>query len=270
MLRNVWKHLRTALLCTMLLCTACESFLAVAGVPEDYLLGPGDLVKVNVYGYDDLTTEVRISQTGFVNYPLIGEVSIGGLSPRDAATRIGGKLVAGGFIREPKVDVLVLQFESQKISVIGQVVKPGKYPLSGASTVLDMLSEAGGVVPALAGEQASLLRKDGSKISIDLHALFQGDPSQNFKVTGGDTIFVQNALQFYVYGEVQRPGVYRLERNMSVSQAITAGGGLTTRGTERRAIVKRRGADGSLTEVHVDGSTLLQADDVLYIKESWF
>jgi len=270
MSRNVWKHLCRLLLCIGVLWTTSGIQFAVAGTPEDYLLGPGDLVKVNVYGYEDLTTEVRISQTGFVNYPLIGEVSISGLSPREAAVLIGGKLVAGGFIREPKVDVLVLQFESQKIAVLGQVVKPGKYPLSGASTVLDMLSEAGGVVPALAGDQASLLRKDGSKITIDLHALFQGDQKQNFKVSGGDTIFVQNALQFYVYGEVQRPGVYRLERNMSVSQAITAGGGLTARGTERRAIVKRRGADGSQTEVHVDGSTLLQADDVLYIKESWF
>lgn len=237
---------------------------------EDYLLGPGDLLKVNVYGYDDLTAEVRISQTGFINYPLLGEVSVTGISPRGAATKIASKLVSGGFIREPKVDVLVLEYQSQKISVMGQVAKPGKYALSTASTVLDMLAEAGGLVAALAGDQATLLRKNGSKVTIDLHALFEGNLDQNFAVSGGDTLFIPKAPQFYVYGEVQKPGMYRLERNMTVAQAITTGGGLTPRGTERRAVVKRRQEDGSQTEIRVDTTSPLLPDDVLFIKESWF
>jgi polysaccharide export outer membrane protein len=243
-------------------------FASAAG--EDYLLGPGDLLKVNVYGYDDLTAEVRISQTGFINYPLLGEVSISGISPREAGVKIASKLIAGGFIREPKVDVLVLEYQSQKISVMGQVNKPGKYALTTASTVLDMLAEAGGLVNALAGDQASLLRKNGSKVMIDLHALFEGDLTQNYAVGGGDTIFIPKAPQFYVYGEVQRPGMYRLERGMTVSQAITTGGGLTPRGTERRAVVKRKQADGTQTEVKVETTSQLEPDDVLFIKESWF
>jgi polysaccharide export outer membrane protein len=85
-----------------------------------------------------------------------------------------------------------------------------------------------------------------------------------------DTIFVPKAPQFYVYGEVQRPGMYRLERGMTVSQAITAGGGLTPRGTERRAIVKRKQPDGTQNEVKVETTSQLEADDVLFIKESWF
>ena len=116
---------------------------------EDYQLGPGDLLKVTVYGYEELTTEVRISQTGYINYPLLGEVSNTGISPRDAAARIASKLMAGGFIREPKVDVLVVEYQSQKISVMGQVTKPGKYALTASSTVLDMLAGAGGVVGEL-------------------------------------------------------------------------------------------------------------------------
>lgn len=243
-------------------------FASAAG--EDYLLGPGDLLKVNVYGYEDLTAEVRISQTGFINYPLVGEVSVTGISPREAATKIANKLVTGGFIREPKVDVLVLEYQSQKISVMGQVAKPGKYALTSASTVLDMLAEAGGIVTAAAGDQATLVRKNGSKMAIDLHALFEGDQSQNYTVNGGDTIFVPKAPQFYVYGEVQKPGMYRLERNMTVAQAITAGGGLTPRGTERRAVVKRRQEDGTQVEIKVDTTSPMQPDDVLFIKESWF
>lgn len=237
---------------------------------EDYRLGPGDLIKVSVYGYDELTTEVRISQTGYINYPLLGEVSVSGMSPREAASRIATKLVAGGFIREPKVDVLVQEYQSQKISVMGQVTKPGKYALTSSSTVLDMLAEAGGVVTVAAGDQATLLRKNGTKVPIDLHKLFEGDLTQNYSVAGGDTIFVPKAPQFYIYGEVQKPGMYRLERNMTVAQAITAGGGLTPRGTENRAVVRRQQSDGTQAEVKVETTSQLQADDVLFIKESWF
>jgi polysaccharide export outer membrane protein len=136
--------------------------------------------------------------------------------------------------------------------------------------VIDLLAEAGGVINAVAADEATLLRADGSKVSIDLFALFSGDPGQNVPVIGGDTIYVPKAAQFYIYGEVQRPGTYRLERHMTVSQAISMGGGLTPRGTERRATVKRRSPQGKEDKVTVKGSDLLEADDVLQIKESLF
>jgi polysaccharide export outer membrane protein len=136
--------------------------------------------------------------------------------------------------------------------------------------VLDLLAQAGGPVGMVAGEQATLIHQDGSKVTIDLHALFEGDPTQNPVVTSGDTIYVPRAPQFYVYGEVQRPGFYRLERNMTVTQAISAGGGLTPKGSEHGLKVKRRDASGKEQEVSVKGPDLLQPDDVLSIRESWF
>jgi polysaccharide export outer membrane protein len=136
--------------------------------------------------------------------------------------------------------------------------------------VIDLLAEAGGIVNATAADEATLLRTDGSKRAIDLFALFEGDPEQNVTVTAGDTIYVPRASQFYVYGEVQRPGTYRLERNMTVSQAISAGGGLTPRGTDRRATVKRRNEQGKEARITVKGSDFLQPDDVLVVRESLF
>jgi polysaccharide export outer membrane protein len=115
-----------------------------------------------------------------------------------------------------------------------------------------------------------LIRRNGTKISIDLHTLFDGDPAQNPIVVGGDTIFVSRAPVFYVYGQVQKPGVYKLERNMSVAQAISAGGGLTIKGSEHRLSVKRRDAHGDVKEVSVKLRDLLKPDDVLNVKESWF
>jgi polysaccharide biosynthesis/export protein len=236
----------------------------------EYRLGAGDLLKINVYGYPDMSADVRVDEAGSISYAYVGQLAVGGRSARDVESLVAQKLTSGGFIRSPQVSVLVSDYRSQTVAVMGQVSRPGQYPLRKASSVIDLLAEAGGVVNTMAADEATLLHADGSKLPIDLFALFDGDPTQNSPVTAGDTIYVPRASQFYVYGEVQRPGTYRLERNMTVSQAISAGGGLTPRGTDRRATVKRRNEQGKEVHITVKGSDLLRADDVLVIKESLF
>src|SRR5262245_857008 len=242
---------------------------AESGAAE-YRLGAGDLLKINVYGYPDMSADVRVDESGSISYAYVGQLAVGGRSARDVESLVATKLTTGGFIRSPQVSVLVADYRSQTVAVMGQVSRPGQYPLRKASAVIDLLAEAGGVMNGTAADEATLLHADGSKLAIDLFALFDGDPTQNSPVSAGDTIYVPRASQFYVYGEVQRPGTYRLERNMTVSQAISAGGGLTPRGTDRRATVKRRNEQGKEAHVSVKGSDLLRADDVLVIKESLF
>jgi polysaccharide export outer membrane protein len=153
---------------------------------------------------------------------------------------------------------------------MGQVAKPGQYAMTASQRTMDALAQAGGVINIIAADDATLLRRDGTKVPIDLIALFNGDPTQNPPVAAGDTIYVPRAPQFYIYGQVQRPGIYRLERRMTVSQAISAGGGLTPKGSERWAVVKRRDAAGKEKKVSVSGSDMVQPDDVVLIKESLF
>jgi polysaccharide export outer membrane protein len=236
----------------------------------EYQLGAGDLLRINVFGYPDMSADVRVDEGGSITYAYVGQLEVGGHSARDVETLVAQRLTSGGFIRSPQVSVLIADYRSQKVSVMGQVTRPGSYPLRKASSVIDLLAEAGGVINPIAADEATLLRADGSKIAIDLYELFNGNPSQNVPVIGGDTIYIPKAAQFYIYGEVQRPGTYRLERNMTVSQAISTGGGLTPRGTERRATVKRRDPQGKEVKVSVKGSDLLQPDDVLLVKESLF
>jgi polysaccharide biosynthesis/export protein len=237
---------------------------------EDYRIGAGDLVKIAVFGSPDLGTEARVSQSGSLTVPLIGPVQVAGLSTAEVESLLSRRFVEGNFLRQAQVSVLVTEYDSQKIAVLGHVVKPGQYPLRASTTVLDVLAEAGGVLAQSAADQAVLTRTDGSTKKIDLDALFRGDPAQNSPVKGGDRIYVPRADQFYVYGEVQKPGVYRLERNMTVSRAISAGGGLTARGSEKRAIVKRKDSNGKEQEYTARSTDTLQADDVLLIKESLF
>jgi polysaccharide export outer membrane protein len=247
-------------------------FAATAAADShDYQMGPGDLVKISVFNYPDLATDVRISQSGNLTFPMLGQVQVAGLSTRQAETLLTERLTAGGFIRNAQVSVLVMEYQSQKISVLGQVEKPGQYALTESSRVLGLLAQAGGVINGVAADEAVLVRANGSKSPIDLTAMFNGDAAQNAQVAAGDTIFVPRASQFYIYGEVQRPGVYRLERNMSVAQAIAAGGGLTPKASERRIQARRRDPQTKKERVtSIATVDLVQPDDVLVVRQGLF
>jgi polysaccharide export outer membrane protein len=237
---------------------------------DDYRVGPGDLLRISVFGYPDLSNDIRVSQSGNLTFPLVGAVPVSGLSPRDIETTLSRQLAAGRFIRESQVTVLVLDYQSQRVSVMGEVAKPGQYPLTGSRRVLNLLADAGGLVSATAGDEAILVRENGTSQRLDLPAMLNGDPKDNPILYGGDTINVPKARQFYIYGEVQKPGMYRVERNMTILQAISDGGGLTHHGTERGVIVKRRDAHGNELKIHAKGTDLVQPDDVILVKESWF
>lgn len=272
-------QIRAATTCVAMLICCCvwlhaHGQVAVSSAPQpasqDYRIGSGDLLKITVFGSPDLATNTRVAESGSITCPLIGSVQVAGLSTADAEALLAKRYVDGGFLRSPQISVMVAEYQSQKVSVLGYVSKPGQYLLRASSKVLDLLAEAGGVVPVTAGDQATLVRLNGTKAAIDLDALFRGDLSQNLDVAGGDRIYVPKAEQFYVYGQVQKPGVYRLDRNMTLSRAISAAGGLTQRGTERRAIVKRRDKGGKETEYSIRSTDALKPDDILFIKESLF
>ena len=247
---------------------------ASAQVGNEYRLGPGDVVRITVYNNPDLTTEAQITQEGQITFPLIGQVRIGGIEKGQAEQIIARRLGDGGFVVKPQVNVLVLGYKSQQISVLGQVNRPGKYPIEQASTLADLLAIAGGVSPAGGDAVVHISNAaDGKTIKreIDLHqALRNGEMDKNFAVRNGDIIFVPRAPLFYIYGEVQRPGAYRLEKDMTVMQALSVGGGLNVRGTERGIRINRNNGDGNFTTIETSMTDLVKENDVIFVKESLF
>jgi len=330
------------------------AWLHVASAQEPtYVLGAGDLVKITVFGNPDLSLETRISEGDIISFPLIGLVKIGGMSTFAAEKRIAGLLEKGGFIKKPQVNILVTQFQSKLVSVLGSVYKPGRYPLErttnladllalvggvtpdgsdlvtvtnatgkteydlqkivgkadglksiilsggevvyvhsrdisvmgqvlrpgkyavvgGVRTVADFLSVAGGIAPTGSDTVTVTTIRDGkiNRFDVDVDSLFRtGDNTANIELASGDSIYVAHAPMFYIYGEVQRPGSYRIERGMTVMQALAQGGGLTLRGTERNIKLNRRNTKGEIIELHPALSDLVQQDDVLHIQESLF
>jgi len=241
---------------------------------RDYQLGAGDLVKITVFQNPDLTTETRVSESGAITFPLVGEVQVGGLPTGDAERRLAQRLKDGGFVQQAQVNMVVLQFRSVQVSVLGQVNRPGRYPVEGAvNKITDMLALAGGVTATGADTVTLVTTRSGKeeRIEIDLPAMFgSGDLTKDMPVSNGDLIFVPRAPSFYIYGEVQRPGQYRVERDMTVLQALAAGGGLTQRGTERRVKLHRRDAAGKVAILQPQLSDFVRPEDVIYVNESWF
>lgn len=239
----------------------------------DVQLGAGDVLKISVYGNPDLALETRVSEAGEITFPLVGNVAMGGLSVSAAEKKLGGLLESGGYLRKAQVNIIVTQLQSQQVSVLGQVNRPGRYPIEGKRSLMDMLAMAGGV-GADGGDTVSLIRKRNGKTTreiIDIVDMVRSaDLNRDLDVAGNDVIFVERAPRFYIYGEVQRPGAFRLERSMTVLQALSVGGGLTQRGTERGIRIKRRDEAGKLQIINAKHDDLLQVDDMVYVQESLF
>ena len=251
---------------------ACLVLFAGMSQAADNPLGTGDMLHITVYGNADMTTDARVTAVGTISFPLVGEIKVGGISAPMAERKISSLLEDGRFIKRPQVNIVVTQFVSQQVSVLGEVQRPGRYPLDHPSTLTDLLAVAGGISPNGSEQITVVSVKDGksSRQEYDLHNMFRKNGSPDAGVSAGDIIYVPRALVFYVYGEVQHPGVFRLDRDMVVAQALATGGGLTARGTERGLRIKRRNANGALETFSAEATTHLLADDVLQVQESLF
>ena len=235
---------------------------------NDYQMGTGDVLRITVYGQPDLATEARIGGSGSITFPLIGDVKLVGSTPSQGETEIARRLKKGGFILDPNVNLNVVQYRGQQISVLGRVNRPGQYMLEKISRVSDALALAGGIIIDGA-DTITLVREREGKTEyrdIDVVALFKkGGETSNELVVDGDIINVARQPMFYIYGEVQRPGAFRLEQNMSMVQALSLGGGLTQRGTQRGIKILRRDANGEMQQLDTQLADLVKKDDVIYV-----
>jgi len=247
---------------------------APAAPQQDYLLGAGDLIRVSVFQSPDLTLDVRVSENGTVTYPLIGEVAIGGMSTSLAEKTIARLLKQGGFLVDPQVTILVQQMRGNQVAALGGFNRPGRYPIETATMRLsDLLAQAGGVSGAGADTVVLTGLRNGQKIrrEIDVPQLLTGArPEDDIQLQAGDIVYNEKAPTFYIHGEVQRPGVFRIERDMSFAQALVTAGGVTARGTTNGFRVKRRDDKGALAEFKPKLDDPVRADDIIYFRESYF
>ncbi|MEM7049152.1 MAG: polysaccharide biosynthesis/export family protein [Acidobacteriota bacterium] len=268
-----------------LLAAFCLPALTAAQQVSDYRIGPRDLVDIKVLEVPDLNTEQRVSATGTVSLPIIGEVRVQGYTRRGLAAELE-RLLEADYVESVTVTVELLEVRSRPISMLGAVAKPGDLEFSGQWTLLEAIAAAGGLAEGH-GDSIHVLRRanNGLTDQITIRAqdlLGRADPKVNLPLFAGDLVTVERMVQAKVFflGEVATPGALEVPSTSRITllSAIAQVGGLTDRASPRIQI-KRRTASGGQQEIEVhykrilggqDPDPELRDGDIVYVKESFF
>lgn len=242
----------------------------------DYRVGSGDVLKISVYDNDDLETVTRINSDGSIQFPLIGQVDLSGLTVALATARIEAML-ADGYLINPQVSVFIEEYRSKKVVIMGQVKKPGVFELSTPTSLLEMISKAGGLREE-AGSKLTVSRTLSGEggatqkvIDIDLQRLLEtGDSALNLMVMDQDNIFITKAGLVYIVGEVKKPGSYKYEDGATVLKIVSMAGDFEEFAAEKKVRIIRvvDGAEQTFERVPLQEPVL--PGDVIEVPESFF
>ena len=276
--KAVWGAIRLVVLLAFFATPAA----ATAQSAADYLIGPQDVLTIQVFDQADLGGKYTVETDGTFSVPLVGRVTAGGLTLRSFEGELRKKL-ADGYFRNPQVTVGVEQYRSQRVFVMGEVRAPGPVSLTGGMTLIEALARAGSTQPTSSGEVAVVRAPQGARGPVmpnqesgtevfraSIRDLESGALSQNIELRDGDTIFVPRAESIYVFGQVKNPGAYSLvQRDTTVLQALSLAGGVGENGAMNRVKVIRI-LDGEKKELKVKLSDLVRPGDTLVVPERYF
>lgn len=260
-------------LCSLLVfSTIFYTLLPTTSFAEDYLVGSGDVLKIDVYDNPDLKTTVRVTTNGTIVMPLLGQVTVSGLKVSDVTKKLT-RLLADGYLVNPQVNIFIEDFRSKKAVILGQIYRPGIVELRGTTTFLEAISSAGGLKEA-AGDVATIKRISGAKqevIIVDIKSMVEGgDLSHNIPIHDGDTIYISKGGMCYVTGEVKNPDAYSCNKDTTVLKLIARSGGFTGKASKSSVRIVRL-VDGKKTIYKdVDLHSDVQANDIIVVPESFF
>ncbi len=257
---------------TLLLIQSVLLFIAGNVYSEDYIVGPGDVLRITVFEHENLSTVDRITENGFIITPLLGEVKVGGLTISRVSTKLSS-LLADGYLVRPMVKVFVEEFRSKDAVILGHVNTPGLQELSGPTSLLQLLSKAGGLKEG-SGDTATIKRStNGEKkiITIDLISLFEGgDLANNISIQDGDTVYISKGGVCYVTGEVESPGAYPCKDHPTVLKLIALAGGFSGKASKSKVNIIRITDGDKTTLKSVDLHQSLVSDDVIVVPEGFW
>ncbi len=282
---KIRRHISTVRPIRPALAALCLAWLLSQGVGAqsggDYLIGPQDVLTIQVFDQADLGGKYTVETDGTFSFPLIGRITAGGLTLRNFESELKKKL-ADGYFKNPQVTVAVELYRSQRVFVMGEVRNPGPVPLTGGMTLIEALARAGSTLPSSSGEVAIVRapqRPQGSALAgpeqaadilrASIRDLEGGSLRQNIELRDGDTIFVPRAESAYVFGQVKAPGAYSIQKDTTVLQALSLAGGVTENAAINRIKVVRI-VNGGKKEIKVKFTDLVKPGDTIIVPERYF
>jgi len=277
--------MRRMLLFTSILLVSCY-FWGQDQYKSDYKIGAKDLLEISVFGLDEMNRTVRVSEDGKITLPLLGEVEVEGLTKTELEKKLS-QLLEEKYLQSPQVTVFIKEYQSKRISVLGAVGKPGPYELLGRQTLLQLISEAGGLTE-YAGDDIIVIRQlqDGTNISlkISIDDLFlKGDARLNIPLEPNDIVNIpaEKIVLIYVFGQVRKPGALEVKKSNipTLLQAIAQAGGFSERASKGGVLIKRINKDGKEKQIKVNVKNIIKGkkkdiqlleNDVVYVPETIF
>ena len=261
-------------------------------VDADYRVGPGDVLEVEVYDDPDLSGLVTVQHGGEISFPLLGDVEVNGLTAREVRETLT-LLLAKDYLVDPQVAVSVKEHRSQWITLVGEVVRPGKYFLQGSKTLLELLTEAGGFTPQASGEVVVSRRdapetpeggENGGNEPVRIFLSPDQPPAEqkaglSLQLRNGDIVTATSTPFFYVSGEVKNPGSYPITPGLTVLKAVSVAGGLTKFGSKGKVEILRKGSQSEPERIKVDLGDIeggkkpdvpLEAEDIIKVGKRVF
>lgn len=229
-----------------------------------YNIGADDVIEVDVLGQPEFKTRARVKSDGTLQLPFLGTVNVAGQNSIVLADSIATRLRAGGFYSRPIVNVEIVSYASRYVVVLGEVMTPGLQPVDRGYRVSEIIARSGGIKPTGA-DYVIVNREKGGELKLPFEKLAKGSDTDDPYVMPGDKVFVPEAELFYIYGQVNAPGVYPLKDGTNLRKAIARGGGLTPSGSEKRVKVYRNG-----NPQKVDLERIVQPGDVIVVGERLF
>lgn len=235
-----------------------------SALTQSYVLGPDDVIEVDVLGRQDFKTRARVRSDGTIILPLIGTVEVANRNGIQLSEEIGAQLKKGGYFANPLVTVDIVSYASRYVTVLGSVASSGLVPVDRGYRVSEILARVGGIKDG-AADYVVLSRNGGGDMRLKVRDLATGSEEQDPFVQPGDKIFAPQAELIYVTGQVNAPGAYPMVSDMSLRMALARGGGVGPNGSERRVRVTRDGR-----EVRVGLDDKIQSGDVISVGERFF
>lgn len=249
--------------------------------PESLLIGPGDLIYVDVFDTPELTQEVRVTDSGTVRLSFIGEIKLSGDTPAAAAKKIEQSLIDHSIMLRPQVKVRVEEFATQDVSVLGQVASPGAFPITTPQPIMKVLALAGGL-NTVADRNITIQHHDDPAQRVKYYLSNDADVAvvDSVMVFPGDIVIVPRAPMIYIMGDVLHPGGYAMNTNdshLTVMQAIAIAGSANKTATRNHVRIIRKTPEGE-QDVAVQLAAIekgkrpdinLRPDDIIYVPFSW-
>lgn len=243
---------------------APESAPAAQSADGSYIIGPGDIIEVSVLGQSDFNTRGRVRTDGTIALPYLGPTTVSGETPITLSSKLAEKLRAGGYYMKPVVNVEIAGYASRYVIVLGAVASPGLQSVDRAYRVSEVIARSGGMRET-AADHVVLRRESGEEIKLPFVKLATGGDADDPYVNPGDKLFVPSAETFYIYGQINAPGVYGVANEMTLRKAIARGGGLSAAGSDKRVKLFRQGK-----ELKATLDTPIMPDDVIVVGEKLF